>query len=251
VGVNQRIGSGLTVGVTSADDPTPDNYVEAVERFGATAQIFASRLSQISSDLDEVDGLLITGGTDINPARYGATPHAETETPDDIRDAYELAAIRLATERGIPVLMVCRGMQIANTAFGGTLHQNIPDMLDGSIIHRDLERKFETFPEHCVTVEPDSLMAKLVGETRFETNASHHQSVNKVGEGLRVVARTDDGIVEALERPASRAFWLGTQWHPERLIDADAGRSEKIFAAFITACAEYAHARRHPQSQAA
>jgi putative glutamine amidotransferase len=230
----------LIIGVTSADDPTPDNYVVALTRSGISARVIVSRHEELEILLAGLSGLLVTGGTDIDPARYGAeSRHESTDVADHDRDAFELAAVRYATQVGLPLLMICRGMQIANVAFGGTLHQHLPDIIDGKVLHRDLERKFAVFPEHWVNVEKDSRLAEIVGMTRFMTNASHHQAVAKVGVDLRVVARTDDEIIEALEMPSAKAFWLATQWHPERLLDADEGRSQAIFQAFIAAAKNY------------
>ena len=224
------------IGVTGAIDPAPDNYVAALLACGAEPIVLSNTVARAEYDLQDLDGLLITGGSDIDPQQYGASKHEQTEAPDPDRDAYELRVAKLATERALPVLMICRGMQIANIAFGGTLHQHIPDIVDGSVIHSDHNRKFEVFEEHTVAVEPSAQLARIIGETRFMTNASHHQAVDVVGQGLLVVARTDDGIIEALERPSAAAFWLATQWHPERLLDADEGRSRKIFMAFLGAC---------------
>ena len=223
------------IGVTSADDPAPDNYVAAVERCGGEAVILKNTPETIEADLAGLDGLVISGGSDIDPARYASKGHAETKLGEPERDEYELKIVRLAFERGIPTLAICRGMQIANVAWGGNLHQHLPDLVDGTVTHDDPARKFQAFPEHIVKVEANSLLLQLARSAEFATNASHHQCVDRVGDGLRVVARTSDGIVEALERPDATGFWLATQWHPERLLDVDEGRSQRIFDAFIGA----------------
>jgi len=234
------------IGITSADDPTPDNYVNAIERCGGTPVVLKNIVANIDTDLQHLSGLVVSGGSDIDPIRFGATAHALSKTGEPARDDYELAIIRRAFELGIPTLAICRGMQIANVAWGGTLHQHIPDLVDGSVVHDDEARKFEAFDEHCVTVVEDSLLAQLAQSTRFATNASHHQAVDRIGEGLYIVARTDDGIVEALERRDARAFWLATQWHPERLLDADAGRSRRILDTFVAAAAKVAAMKKIP-----
>lgn len=230
------------IGVTNGHDPSTENYCEALQTCKGDAIRLSNDLGTLEFVLADLDGLLVTGGSDIEPTRYGAEVHAKSEPSDPMRDAFELAIIRRAFELGIPTLAVCRGMQIANVAWGGTLHQHIPDLVDGGVIHDDPSRKFEAFDEHMVGVEPDSLLAGLTRSTRFATNASHHQSVDRLGTGLRVVARTDDGIVEALENPRASQFWLGTQWHPERLLEADEGRSRRIFDAFIQAATKAAAA---------
>ncbi len=226
------------IGVTTADDPTPDNYVAAVERCGGEPIVLKNIVATLEEVLAGLDGLLISGGSDIDPQYYDAPLHPSASLGDPARDAFELAIVRRAAECGIPTLAICRGLQIANVAWGGSLYQHIPELLDGQHIHDDPARKFIPFPEHIVNVEPDSLLARLTRSVCFATNATHHQAVDRLGEGLRIVARTSDGIVEALERPDSRVFWLATQWHPERLLDSDEGRSFSIFTAFLEAAAQ-------------
>lgn len=231
----------MNIGITSADDPTPDNYVAAIRRFGGHPVVLPSDLTRFDELLSGVHGVLISGGTDIDPAEYGAPRHDQTDLADHARDTFELAVARYASEHGIPLLMICRGMQIGNIAFGGTLHQHLPDIVDAAVKHRDLERKFDVFPEHVVTVAAGSRLAALAGGTRFMTNASHHQAVDRVGRGLMAVAHTGDGIIEALEYPQAHGFWLAVQWHPERLLDAEAdeNRSERIFRAFLEAAGAF------------
>jgi putative glutamine amidotransferase len=234
------------IGITSADDPTPDNYVAAIERCGGIPVVLENVLTNVDADLSRLSGLVVSGGSDIDPVRYGASAHALTQPGDPARDDYELAIIRRAFERGIPTLAICRGMQIANVAWGGTLHQHLPDLIDGSIVHDDEKRKFVAFHEHTVTVVEDSLLAQIAQSVLFATNASHHQSIARIGNGLRAVAQTSDGVIEALERTDASSFWLATQWHPERLIEADDGRSRRILDAFITAAAGVAAAQKLP-----
>jgi len=225
------------IGVTAADDPTPDTYLEALRRCGAEPVVLPNLCACVGDDIERLDGLLLSGGRDIAPSAYGAEPHPELRLASPERDAYELAAIRIATERGIPVLAICRGMQIANVAFGGTLIQHLPDVVDGSVRHLDIERRFVPFDEHIVTIAAESQLADIVGTTRCATNASHHQAIDRLGKGLRAVAHTDDGIIEAIElcEPRPEQFWIATQWHPERLLESDENRSRRLIEAFLCA----------------
>jgi putative glutamine amidotransferase len=223
------------IGITSADEPTPVNYVNAIERCGGTVLILDNHPERVEEDLARIDGLIVSGGSDVDPALFGEAAHETTKTGDPDRDKYEISIIRRAFDLGVPTLAICRGMQVANVAWGGTVHQHIPDIVDGSVIHKDESRKFDAFVEHMVTADPESFLAKLMQSTHFATNATHHQAVNRLGTGMHAVAHTDDGLVEAIERKDNTAFWLAVQWHPERLLDADEGRSLRLINAFLEA----------------
>jgi putative glutamine amidotransferase len=149
----------------------------------------------------------------------------------------------------MPTLAICRGVQVANVAFGGSLHQHVPDVVGERIPHRVLTADGRAMrglvDAHVVTIEADSRLAALAG-TACVTGSRHHQSVDRVADGFRVVARTADGIVEALEPADAAWFWLGVQWHPESTLGLDAGASAKIFAALIAAAAGAATARSRP-----
>ncbi|HYL76633.1 MAG TPA: gamma-glutamyl-gamma-aminobutyrate hydrolase family protein [Bryobacteraceae bacterium] len=180
-------------------------------------------------DLDSLDGLVLTGGTDINPARYGQPRNPETEDPDDARDELELRALEAALARGLPILAICRGMQLFNVAHGGTLIQHLPSANLHSQNMPDAEpgRHGAT---HAVQVARDTRLAAIVGEGELAVNSRHHQAVDRPGEGLVVSAVSTDGIIEALERP-DLPFALAVQWHPEdRILVSEADR--KLFEAF-------------------
>src|SRR5216684_2956644 len=167
--------------------------------------------------LDSLDGLLLTGGTDVNPALYGDQRHPKTEDPDDPLDELEMALLRDALSAGLPVLAICRGMQLFNVFHGGTLIQHLdshdsPDEL------------------HNIQIVPNSRLAAILGEGEHIVNSRHHQAVARVGGGLIVSARSSDGVIEALERPG-QSFAVAVQWHPEdRILVSDADR--KLFEAF-------------------
>lgn len=201
----------------------PTNYLDAVRRAGAMALLLApdpALTAQPDEALDLVDGLMLAGGADIDPALYGAEPLAETVGTVPERDAFEVALTRRAIERGIPLLGICRGMQLLNVARGGTLIQHLPSHLE----HR---RALGTFDgaDHEVRLTPGSLAARAAGEQIHQTKSHHHQGVDRIGEGLVISGTaTFDELPEAIELPGD-GFVLGVQWHPEadeasRLIDA-------------------------------
>ena len=202
-------------------------YAEALRQAGIEPVLISPGEPRALAGLQ---GLLLSGGTDLNPARYGATPHPGTEAPDDARDEMETALLAEALAADLPVLAICRGMQLFNVAHGGTLIQH----LDNSAAHvvRD---KDAALPVHQILVEPDTRLAAILGEGAYAVNSRHHQAVERVGAGLRVTARsTPDGVVEALER-GDRRFALAVQWHPEDQVRRDATQ-RKLFEAFAEAC---------------
>ncbi len=172
-----------------------------------------------------LDGLLLTGGTDVDPARYGATPGPNLWAIEPERDAFELAVVAAAAERGIPILGICRGIQILNVGCGGTLVADLPS--DSGEAHSSM-----AYPRHVgrheVTFEAGSVLADLYGSSAM-VNSYHHQAVEAVGSGLNVVARAKDGVVEAVEHENGRI--IGIQWHPEMM-----RIQEPIWDWFIKAC---------------
>jgi putative glutamine amidotransferase len=198
----------------------PRHYVRAVQRAGGFA-VLLSPDPELAEDpaqaLGLLDGLLLAGGADINPGTYGAESHPETEAAPPGRDEFEVAMARGAIDLDLPLLGICRGMQLINVACGGTLLQHVPE-LNGHSEHRRVPGTFDG-AEHDVDVVPGSLMANVVGEECHVAKSHHHQGVDRVGEGLVVSATaTIDGLPEAIEMP-ERSFVLGVQWHPE--VDPD------------------------------
>ena len=197
----------------------------------------------IPTILSAADGLVVAGGRDINPACYGQEREENTQEPSDLLDASDLALLRRAREMEIPTLTICRGTQVLNVMCGGTLNQDI----GGKRSHHPVLP--DTFEEriayhHMVTLDDDSWLAKVYGESRINTNSIHHQCIDEVGEGLRVVGRADDGTIEAVESTTDW-FCIGVQWHPELL-----GNPEVLFGAWIRAVSEHrlSHDRRIEQS---
>jgi putative glutamine amidotransferase len=192
------------------------NYVDAVQRAGGLALLLPPDPRVVADPdevLDRIDGLLLAGGGDMDPATYGAERHPATSGTVPERDAFELALAARALERDVPFLGVCRGMQVMNVARGGTLTQHLPD----DVGHEDHRRALGTFDDadHDVRLAAGSLAARVAGETTHATKSHHHQGIDRLGDGLSVSGwATIDDLPEALEDPGRR-FALGVQWHPE------------------------------------
>jgi putative glutamine amidotransferase len=217
----------------------PRNYVDAVHRAGAMVLLLAPDPALVEAPdeiLDRIDGLMLAGGGDIDPGAYGAAAHPATIGTVPERDAFEVALVRRALERDMPVLGICRGMQVLNVACGGTLHQHVPELVG----HEDHRRVLGSFDgaDHDVRLAPGSLAARAAGEELHATKSHHHQGVDRVGDGLTVTgwALTDE-LPEALEVQRNR-FALGVQWHPE------ADERSRLIAALV----EEARARRNGAS---
>jgi putative glutamine amidotransferase len=190
-----------------------DTYVSSVQRTGAIAVLLPVDSRAPLELLDVIDGLLLIGGADIDPSSYDAPRDAELESTYRDRDDFEIALFEGAVERGMPVFGICRGMQIINVAFGGTLVQHLPEV-EGSNPHRKALGTFEG-TEHTITLEPGSLTSEAAGELVHLARCHHHQAVDKLGDGLVVSGRAEmDGVIEALEADDGR-WILGVQWHPE------------------------------------
>ncbi len=215
-------------------------YIEAIQRAGGMAVMIppdARFEDDPDAMLDLLDGLILAGGNDIDPAHYGADPHPETHHLVPERDRSELALATRALERDIPVLGICRGMQLMNVALGGTLRQHLPDEL-GHEEHRRTPGSFDN-ADHDVRLTPGSLAARAAGEELHGTKSHHHQGIADVGDGLEVTGHsTLDGLPEAIEAP-DRRFALGVQWHPE------ADEQSRVVAAIVEYARYYRSERDH------
>lgn len=194
----------------------PGTYADAVQRAGGIAMLLppdGSAASDAAPFLDRIDALLLAGGSDVDPASYGADPEPETGTTWPVRDAFEIALTRGALEREMPVLGVCRGMQVLNVALGGTLNQHLDDPMH---LHT-----WGAFSDHDVRLEPVSLAARATGAERLSVKSHHHQGVDRIGDGLRVTGWSDPGeLVEAIELPDRNGYALGVLWHPEEDVES-------------------------------
>jgi putative glutamine amidotransferase len=190
-------------------------YVRALESAGLVPLAIPMILApeRAAAALDGVRGLVLTGGEDVAPARYGAAPHPQLGDVDPARDAAELTLIDAARRRRLPILAICRGIQILNVALGGTLYQDLDSERPGSVPHNKASN-------HAVRVEAGSLLERTLGARSASVNSRHHQAIRDLAPGLKAVAWADDGVIEAAEALAADAPWIvAVQWHPEDLTE--------------------------------
>jgi len=205
----------------------PLAYVDAVEHAGGRAVVIPPSDEGVDETLEALDGIIFSGGADLDPTIYGADPHPETDAPQARRDAGELALLRSALERDMPVLAICRGVQLLNVARGGDLVQHLPEEV-GHDEHKEVPGEFA---EHPVEIKGGSRLAAIVGE-RSDVTSHHHQGLGRVGDGLVETAWARDGTLEGVEDP-SRRFAVGVQWHPE------AGEDAALFEALVSEARDY------------
>jgi putative glutamine amidotransferase len=206
------------------------SYLHAIELAGGVPLLLPPQvsLSTLTAMMAMSDGLVLTGGGDVNPARYGEEPHPAVTGVSDQRDAVEEAALSLALDRGLPVLAICRGMQILNVALGGTLIQDLPSESSGGMLHGPRST-------HSVNIAPQSRLAAVMATTVAEVNSRHHQAVNVLGDGVHAVAWSPDGIVEGLEMDGQ--WVVGVQWHPEDIVE-ESEPARLLFAGVVEAAGE-------------
>ena len=238
--------------VTAGSNPGAANhawlrfdYLHAVAKAGGLPSIVAAgftnpleEAAQLAGEiLDNCDGLLLSGGTDVDPKIFGETPHTALGRVDAPRDPFEIALTREAVRRDMPVLGICRGLQVLNVALGGTLVQDIPSDVTNAVVHETGDDRLVI--GHEVVVGKDSRLAQLLGKTRVGVNSFHHQSAKQLGHGLtQTAASPDDGVIEGIEM-RDRAFVVAVQWHPEnfwKTSDAFDG----LFSGFVNAAREAA-----------
>lgn len=209
-------------------------YLEAIRRFGGVPVVIPAEATEEEQAflLSRCDGLLLTGGDDIDPGLYGEEILNSTVVPAPVRDVGEPRLLAMATERNMPIFGICRGMQIMNVYFGGTLYQDIPAQLPNCPGHSMEKPDHRTC--HDCHVAPNSPLAKWTGRETIQVNSHHHQSVKAVASGFAVMGTCSDGIVEAIWKPDA-AFICAVQWHPEKIWDIEES-SARIFEAFIQAC---------------
>ncbi|HMI47500.1 MAG TPA: gamma-glutamyl-gamma-aminobutyrate hydrolase family protein [Gemmatimonadaceae bacterium] len=207
-------------------------YVSALESAGLIPLIVPplSGADAASAVLDSVAGLVLTGGEDVDPARYGEERHEKVLSVSAARDTTETALIKEAQERGMPVLAICRGIQILNVALGGSLVQDIASQCETNIEHD--ESSARNSRTHEVSVEPGSLIAKAMGTEHLTVNSFHHQSVKRVADGMRATAWSPDGVIEGLESTDDDWWVMAVQWHPEEMTESAEPWDRGLFKAF-------------------
>jgi putative glutamine amidotransferase len=206
-------------------------YVRAVERAGGRPLVVPPSDHGLEETLDVLDGVVFSGGGDLDPELYGAEAHDATDTPRKERDAAEMRLLQAALDRDMPVLAICRGSQLLNVARGGDLVQHLPEELG----HERHKHDPGSFSDHSVDIQKDSRLGALLGD-RAPVKSHHHQGMGRIGDGLREVAWAEDGVVEGLEDPEKR-FALGVLWHPEE------GEDAALFEALVEEATRYREAR--------
>ena len=224
------------IGITSCRKL--EDYRQSVLHVSGDVRILEPSAGEARQALAGVDGLMLTGGDDVAPARYGEPAHPTVVEAEPGRDEFELALIKDARARNLPIFAICRGIQVLNVACGGTLVQDIPTEVTGALPHRFAVPPHEPyFLAHEVWIDKDTLLWKLMRERlsdadACEVNSRHHQAVKRLAPGFRVAATAPDGVIEAVEDPGAR-FCLGVQWHPENFFRT--GEFRPLFEGFLEA----------------
>lgn len=217
-----------------------EDYRQAVLHSGGEVRVVDPSMSAVEA-LDGTGGLLLTGGEDVDPARYQAPRHPTVVDVDPERDRFEIALVAEARRRQLPIFAICRGIQVLNVACGGTLVQDIPSEISGALQHKVSSPPHQPFElAHEVWVDKDTLLARLLGDRlndadTCDVNSRHHQAVKAVAPGFRVSANAPDGVIEAIEDPTCR-FCLGVQWHPENFWRT--GEFRPLFEGFLEAASQ-------------
>lgn len=211
----------------------PAEYVDAVRRAGGIPVLLPPGEPYQDDLLDLLDGVIFSGGGDIDPARYNGAPHAAIYRVDPERDESELNLIHLVVAQGLPTLNICRGTQVLNVALGGSLIEHLPDEVSGEVPHR---ADPSGYVHHPVSVDPDSRLAQIMGYHEVNSASWHHQAVREVAPGLKIVAQAADGTIEALEMP-NHPWLVAVQWHPESIAANDPAQ-QRIFDGLVKAAAK-------------
>ena len=215
------------------------SYLRAVQGAGGVPVLLPPQLDDGAREAlwERIHGLVLTGGGDLDPARFGEARHATVYDVSAARDTLELGLAQSALDAEVPLFAICRGIQVLNVALGGTLVQDIPSDLDTTIAHSQNARRDER--THAVTVSGETRLADVIGAHDIRVNSFHHQSIRKLGSGLRDVAWAPDGVIEAVELPDAPMLVLAVQWHPEDLVDVDPAAAN-LFRALVDAAAKRA-----------
>lgn len=213
----------------------PQAYIRRLEAAGAAPVMIPplDDTAALRTVYERLDGLLLAGGGDVDPAWYGEAPHPKLGHVDSLRDRVEVQLIRWALQDDLPILAICRGIQVLNVAAGGTLYQDITAQCPGAMSHSPDRTQSRDDRTHAIEIEPNSLLRSLLGTPRLVVNSGHHQAVKDTAPGFRVTARAEDGIIEGIEG-LGRSFCVGVQWHPESLAHRDP-TMQRLFEGFVAA----------------
>jgi putative glutamine amidotransferase len=237
--VSYRLAPGRVTTWETGAYAVPDEYVAALDRAGGRASSLAGHPdAEPEALLERFDGLLLVGGGDVAPERFGSTErHPDIYGVDPERDEFEVGLVTAADRMGVPTLAICRGIQVMNVAFGGTLHQHLPDVagFDG---HR---QPVKVGFMHEVKVSESSRLTEATGAAALQCYSAHHQGLDRLGEGLTPIGWADDGLVEAVERP--EGWMVGVQWHPERTAPEDPSQ-QALFDVLVSRARASVDARR-------
>jgi putative glutamine amidotransferase len=214
----------------------PATYVEAVRLVGGIPVLIPPGETNLEALLARLDGLILAGGDDVNPAYYGGANHPKIHNISVERDEMEIALSRMVVEQQFPTLCICRGAQVLNVALGGTLIEHIPDEAHPTVHHQSVyDGEVRLTQRHTIEVNPDSQLARLMDATELQLPSYHHQAIRKVAPSLRMVARAEDGIIEGVEHP-DHPFLVGVQWHPEK--STDVSSQLRLFEALVQKASE-------------
>ena len=236
---------GITTSVTV--DKVPERayvnatYIRAVQAAGGIPLLLTPYFTpEVQAALwQRLDGLVLTGGGDIAPARFGEAPHPAVDDVSPARDELEIGLTQRAVADEVPLFAICRGVQVLNVALGGTLVQDLPSEWPNALAHSQKAPRHE--PSHAVKVMGEGTrLGRVLGALEIEVNSMHHQAIKRLGEGLREVAWAPDGVIEGVEMPGETRFVLGVQWHPEELVGHDQA-ARNLFAAIVDAARRRAH----------
>ena len=213
-----------------------EDYRQSILHVGGDPRVLDASMA-VEQALAGIDGLMLTGGDDVAPSRYGETPHPTVVEAEPGRDEFEIALITAARARNLPIFAICRGVQVLNVACGGTLVQDIPSAVTGALAHSLAVPQHQPYElAHEIWIDKDSLLARLMRERlvdeALEVNSRHHQAVKRVAAGFVATATAPDGVIEAIEDPKAR-FCLGVQWHPENFFRT--GEFRALFEGFLEA----------------
>ena len=228
------VSTSITIGTQPERAYVNSSYLFAVQQAGGVPVVLPPQLSPraLEALAATLDGLLLTGGGDMDPVAFGEAPHPTLYDVAPSRDLLETTALGVAMDRRLPILAVCRGIQVLNVAFGGSLHQDVPSDPGTPLAHSQKEPRDQ--PSHAVKLAPDSRLATVMDTDAADVNSMHHQAVKALGRGLRAVAWAPDQIVEGVELDDPARFVLGVQWHPEELVrHSEAAR--RLFSALVDA----------------